>query len=199
MVSETRAVELLLHAALFLLLLIGALPSLMAVTLCRGFRQATRGPDTGAFHHPLFLRDKPELCLEMVCQRSGDRKNSKTNLPAKKRMVMALTKESLDAMSQGNNHQSAGPTFASVSISDDSRTSMSQPSTIGSIQLSNSTSTVASTSSQQFPSLHCITNDNKLAQRALELRNEEERLRVAKVMLYHSYIEALQQKQGEAM
>lgn len=105
---------------------------------------------------------------------------------------MALTKESLDAISKSNRHQSAGPMVACVSISDDSRTSMSQPSTIGSIQLSNSTSTVASSSSQQFPSLFGITNDNKLAQRALELRNEEERLRVARVMLYHSYIEALQ-------
>mmetsp|Transcript_3857 Transcript_3857/g.5245 ORF Transcript_3857/g.5245 Transcript_3857/m.5245 type:complete len:507 (+) Transcript_3857:203-1723(+) len=35
-----------------------------------GFRQVSRGPDAGAFHHDLFHRDKPELCLKMVCQKS---------------------------------------------------------------------------------------------------------------------------------
>ena len=41
-------------------------------SLRRGFRQQTRGPDTGAFHHPLFRRDQPELCLEMECPGLGD-------------------------------------------------------------------------------------------------------------------------------
>lgn len=55
----------------------------------RGFRQATRGADTGAFHHPCFRRDQPELCLQMVCQKSRDRQappsQSKRSLPPKKR------------------------------------------------------------------------------------------------------------------
>ena len=38
-----------------------------------GFRQATRGPDTGAFHHALFRKDQPHLCLDMVCQKSRKR------------------------------------------------------------------------------------------------------------------------------
>jgi hypothetical protein len=42
----------------------------------RGFRQATRGPDTGAFHHPLFRRDEPLLCLNMVCQKLRENKTS---------------------------------------------------------------------------------------------------------------------------
>ena len=35
-----------------------------------GFRQVTRGPDSGAFHHKFFVREEPELCLKMVCQRT---------------------------------------------------------------------------------------------------------------------------------
>jgi len=45
-----------------------------------GFRQVSRGADAGAFHHKLFLRDKPEKCLQMVCQRSRRRKNDKKNV-----------------------------------------------------------------------------------------------------------------------
>jgi len=41
-----------------------------------GFRQATRGPDTGAFLHPSFRRDQPQKCLEMVCQKSRKRGSS---------------------------------------------------------------------------------------------------------------------------
>jgi hypothetical protein len=68
-----------------------------------GFRQQTRGSDTGAFHHPYFLRDQRDLCLKMVCQKSRDRQvaaaqkqrtNSATpsSLPPKKRVVPSSTK-----------------------------------------------------------------------------------------------------------
>ena len=43
-----------------------------------GFRQVTRGPDAGAFHHGLFLRDAPQLCLQMICQRTR-RRNDKSH------------------------------------------------------------------------------------------------------------------------
>ena len=42
-----------------------------------GFRQVTRGPDSGAFHHKFFQREDPEMCLKMVCQRSKRRKGEK--------------------------------------------------------------------------------------------------------------------------
>lgn len=41
-----------------------------------GFRQVTRGPDSGAFHHKYFIREEPELCHKMVCQRSKRRKGA---------------------------------------------------------------------------------------------------------------------------
>lgn len=55
-----------------------------------GFRQATRGADTGAFHHPFFRRDQPELCVKMVCQKSRDRQQGtqkQRSLPPKKRTI----------------------------------------------------------------------------------------------------------------
>ena len=49
-----------------------------------GFRQVTRGPDAGAFHHKFFRRDEPEHCLQMICQRSrrskGDDKRDVINI-----------------------------------------------------------------------------------------------------------------------
>jgi len=48
-----------------------------------GFRQTTRGPDTGAFHHPLFRRDDVRLCLDMVCQKSRKRNSTKSPNEAK--------------------------------------------------------------------------------------------------------------------
>jgi hypothetical protein len=58
----------------------------------RGFRQATRGADTGAFHHQFFRRDEPEFCSKMVCQKSRDRQQQgmqkqQRSLPPKKRTI----------------------------------------------------------------------------------------------------------------
>jgi len=56
-----------------------------------GFRQSTRGADTGAFHHPFFRRDQPELCAKMVCQKSRNRlqgmQKQQRRLPPKKRTI----------------------------------------------------------------------------------------------------------------
>jgi HSF-type DNA-binding len=47
----------------------------------RGFRQTTRGSDIGAFAHPQFCRDDPELCLQMTCQRTPIRRAAKHKDP----------------------------------------------------------------------------------------------------------------------
>jgi len=60
------------------------------MSINRGFRQATRGADSGAFHHPFFLREQPELCMKMVCQKSRDRQQGpqkQRSLPPKKRSI----------------------------------------------------------------------------------------------------------------
>lgn len=33
-----------------------------------GFTRITRGPETGSYYHKFFLRDHPQLCLQMSCQ-----------------------------------------------------------------------------------------------------------------------------------
>lgn len=163
------------------------------ICLCRGFRQATRGPDTGAFHHPLFQRDKPELCLEMVCERTrGSTGTKKRNVPAKKRRIDFLTKESLDAMNKESpTSQPPLKPHTAVSVSDDGNSlksnvsapfSPAQPLTVD----------------KQLPLIphatQSITDNNDLVQRAITQRNEEERMRVAKAMLYNAFLAATKQE-----
>jgi hypothetical protein len=40
-----------------------------------GFHQIRKGADTGAFHHPLFKRDDPSLCLQMDCEKVSTSKS----------------------------------------------------------------------------------------------------------------------------
>ena len=40
-----------------------------------GFHQIRKGPDTGAFHHPLFKRNQQNLCLHMDCEKAGASKS----------------------------------------------------------------------------------------------------------------------------
>jgi hypothetical protein len=177
----------------------------MYLFLDRGFRQATRGPDTGAFHHPLFRRDKPELCVEMVCQRS--RSNTKVDrettggVSVKKRRVSTLTKESLEAMNQEQvTDFPSTPSLTTaevktVTVSEDSRSLRSSISG-GSPPVSESESTPIILQKQSsLPVMLLgggyVTNNAKLIQNAIAKRNEEERMRVAKVMLYNSFLQAM--------
>jgi len=160
----------------------------------RGFRQATRGPDTGAFHHPLFRRDQPELCLDMVCKRSRDRKPDKKNshLPLKKRRqesnspIAPLTKESLEAISPSEPKNSQLSAY--ISVSDDSRSTTSNSNSTASTNISPvSAPPVPAT----IPLQRGITTDASIVAAALKQREEIERLRIAKAMLYESYLKAL--------
>jgi len=176
-----------------------------------GFRQATRGPDTGAFHHPLFQRDDPKLCLDMVCQKSRKQsasskasKRKESPLPSIQKMtsthllnknavttngVIPLTKDSLAALAITQE-----PRFQL-------RNNVSTISLDGSVACSNVApvnSAVRATfanAPQNFamtPTLSpWVPNDPNLVAATLLKREEKERLTVAKSMLYEAYLTAL--------
>ena len=170
----------------------------------RGFRQITRGPETGAFHNPLFRRDKAELCLEMVCQRSrptvnSDRRSS-TGCAVKKRRISSLTKESLEAMNQQETTLYVPATHIQTAalkpatVSDDSHSMRSSISDNSPTTTACKNKNVPENSRPSPPILLVngnVTNDTKLIQQAISKRNEEERMRVAKVMLYNSFLQAM--------
>ncbi len=150
----------------------------------RGFRQATRGPDTGAFHHELFRRDEPELCLQMVCHRtkSGDRhsKKIKSNKEPPKKSYLRLTKDSLDEVAQryGDSH---GNKAATVSVSEDT-------------QSKSSADNNSEMAGKYDVSHQHISIDRKVVDDALQRRDELERLNANRVMLFEAYLKALQGK-----
>lgn len=50
-----------------------------------GFRQITKGPDKGSYHHELFLRDDPTLCVKMNCHYSDKELRTQADNAAKRR------------------------------------------------------------------------------------------------------------------
>lgn len=151
-------------------------------TVHRGFRQATRGPDTGAFSHPLFQRDKPELCSGMVCQRSrelGSPEKSKN----KARRVESPIKNSKASSKMDM-------------PSPDTKAAHPEP-TVGA--LPSDTSSVEQ--GPMLPTLQVpdgIVNNQSLVHAVLKQRDEIERLRAAKAMLYDSYMKALRNDSGKS-
>jgi hypothetical protein len=93
-------------------------PMFRHVSTNRGFRQATRGSDTGAFHHPFFRRDQPHLCVQMVCQKSRDRQTTqKRSLPPKKRMISeAFASPSKEKVTPPQSPSKGMPTTPSRSV-----------------------------------------------------------------------------------
>lgn len=168
-----------------------------------GFRQATRGPDTGAFHHPLFRRDQTNLCLDMVCQKSRKRSSNGTSAKSKG----AVTTEEANKVSESHHsimqrnttavgtsalaHQPVAPMPPTQVIQ---QPVASLPAVAGC-----ASGTVQSTIN---PALPPVTNlpaapaawlptDATLVSAALKAREEMERVQVAKSMLYDAYIKAL--------
>jgi hypothetical protein len=56
----------------------------------RGFRQETRGPESGAYAHPLFRRDQPEWCLQMTCDRTGTARKALITMPSSSSVAATL-------------------------------------------------------------------------------------------------------------
>lgn len=167
----------------------------------RGFRQATRGPDTGAFHHSLFRRHQPDLCLQMVCQKSRERQASHLrSLPPKKRSVSerASSHESLTHLQQGpmTSLDPISPSIASVSADDRSVTSFANSTTSSfaasrSEVLVNPLATVVFTGKGDMGLVPFILNDSALVAKTLQRRDTLEVVRAAKAMLHEAYMKAL--------
>jgi hypothetical protein len=137
----------------------------------------------------------------MMCKRSRDQKIissnssscSSSHLPLKKRAhseeslskkVAPLTKESLEAMSPPISQTPSAQALATVSVTDDTRSATSN----------SSSSSSSSSSPSPPPSMtlqQCISKDNAFVAAVLKDREETERLKVAKAMLYQAYLQAL--------
>eukprot|EP00542_Grammatophora_oceanica_P017624 CAMPEP_0194034774 /NCGR_PEP_ID=MMETSP0009_2-20130614/7193_1 /TAXON_ID=210454 /ORGANISM="Grammatophora oceanica, Strain CCMP 410" /LENGTH=326 /DNA_ID=CAMNT_0038675829 /DNA_START=37 /DNA_END=1017 /DNA_ORIENTATION=- len=155
-----------------------------------GFRQATRGPDTGAFHHPLFRRDEPHLCKDMICQK-GSRKRRSTHIPTTVQTrqpkvlaslpcgaVTSLTTEALTAFCASNGSQRSSV----VQVSGDDRSVTSSATSLGeNPPLLQPTSILTS----------MIPTDPSLVASTLKKRDEREKLNVYKSLLYDAYVKAL--------
>jgi hypothetical protein len=139
----------------------------------------------------------------MMCKRSRDQKIissnssscSSSHLPLKKRAhsdeslskkVAPLTKESLEAMSPPISQTPSAQALATVSVTDDTRSATSNSSSSSSSSSSPSPSPPPSMTLQQ-----CISKDNAFVAAVLKEREETERLKVAKAMLYQAYLQAL--------
>lgn len=170
-----------------------------------GFRQATKGPDTGAFFHPLFRRDQPGLCLEMVCQKSRKRSSPpkstngngsiKSSAEATQRLLQSnncftkLTKETLSTLptSEPHNHSKT----VSVDSADDVRLSPPPLSTpVDLLKLHNLPSRLLVPGVPMPPS-PWVPTDPALVAKALRDREEREKLTIAKSMLYQAFLDAM--------
>lgn len=154
-----------------------------------GFRQATRGPDTGAFHHPLFQRDHPDLCVDMVCQRSravGGAKTKQQKQPqtavASQVKVATLTKESLETILPSSQATEIGKTATTVSL--DETRSVTSNTSGGSV--ATSTSSISMVGLRQG-----VSTDKVFVDMAIRQRDEMERLRVAQALLFKAFTSAV--------
>jgi hypothetical protein len=183
----------------------------MAIFLrCRGFRQATKGPDTGAFHHNFFTRDQPELCLKMVCQKSRDRQTRpRRSLPPKKRVITSTSITSTSENDEATISQTLGSRISSlhcmqssstVNVSSDERSQASQSHSSSVSQSNDSTprtpATVLVPSKESSSAIPYISNDLAFVRETLQQRDKVEVLRAAKAMLYESYMKALVVSKG---
>ena len=186
----------------------------------RGFRQVTKGPDIGSFHHPLFRRDEPNLCLRMNCQSKAqkmqiDPPKRTAALPPKKRLK-GVSFPSTTASSSTTQSQDDGSSTTSATCSESSKPSPPASSSSPVVTMSDGSlasktiasvatslvqgSAVAAAARQQqaqpnVPRVSLpvaeISLDEDFVAATLRLRDHEERARIAKAMLYESFIKAL--------
>lgn len=186
-----------------------------------GFRQITKGSEAGAFHHPLFTREEPHRCLGMVCQRGRDRRrenksstastvsttsssSSHRSLPLKKRGFSQQALQPILPCVSGPKKHVASSASVAVSVDDSTSTSSvssssssrsatktpSPPTTVATPQEIAPAPVVASTNTVLRPNGY-VSKDPTLVAQALRQSEQNERIHVAKAMLYHAYMQAL--------
>jgi hypothetical protein len=131
----------------------------------------------------------------MVCQRSrSNAKPSKAKpVEAANMKIAPLTKEALDTIlptATGEPTKTKEAHVATVSVTDDTSSEDSG----GAATTSNGSATASIPTIKQG-----ISSDKEFVQRVLKDHEEMERLRIAKVVLYRAYIEALQGAQHGAV
>lgn len=172
-----------------------------------GFRQATKGPDTGAFYHPLFRRDQPQQCLGMECQKSPRNRRPSAASTGKRKTTKALN-TSFSAVplptSQDSNQQEALksgtllkttlPTFQPAR-----RQHLPETATVSADDRSLSSGGGATSPTQQSSQIilsPCVPSDPLLVAATLQAQQQREKLAVAKAELYEAYQNALKQVVG---
>lgn len=138
----------------------------------------------------------------MVCQRSRNSpKQSKAKQTESSVKIAPLTKESLDAIlpttvenTQRKEH------VATVSVSEESSNSEESRGAASSTNKNNNKQDTAATAAATvtMPTIkRGISSDKDFVSRVLKDHEEMERLRIAKVMLYRAYVEAMQGAEGQ--
>ena len=115
----------------------------------RGFRPFTRESDIRAFYHPLFRRNRRDLCAKMVCDNSGHQGDEE--IGASERPMQRPNNSHVDTVSS----LPGGSIVMAAMITPE------------------------------------ISNDESLREAALHKRDEIERSRAYKAMLYEAYCRAL--------
>lgn len=87
-----------------------------------GFRQVSGGPESGAFHHDFFRRDNPELCLEMICQKSRKMKKGFSGFDSVDEIASVSSASTITTSTKSGSSESKRPYSATVTVSTASTT-----------------------------------------------------------------------------
>merc|ERR1712032_55043 len=88
-----------------------------------GFRQVSGGPESGAFHHDFFRRNNPELCLEMICQKSRKTKKGFSGFDSVDDIASVSSASTITTSTKsGSSERRKRPYSATVTVSTTSTT-----------------------------------------------------------------------------
>jgi len=87
-----------------------------------GFRQVSGGPYAGAFSHDLFRRDSPELCLDMICQKSRKTRKGYSGFNSIDDMASFSSASTMTTSSKSGSFKRKRPYSATITVSTASTT-----------------------------------------------------------------------------